>query len=122
MMNKHLHNIHFILSILGSLKHMEHCNEYSTHIERMKRKIHTVTRYTPQLIYTMSHELFGEFLRLHGEIILYTLLFQEISSPFSIRLSERRVRCISTCKLRIHISFESHSTFLNLALLSSLFS
>jgi hypothetical protein len=62
MKNKNLHNIHFILSILGSLKHMEHCNEYSTHIERMKRKIHTVTRYTPQLIYMTFHERFGEFL------------------------------------------------------------
>jgi hypothetical protein len=61
---------------------MELCNEFSTHIERMKMKIHTVTRYTPQLIYTMSHERFGEFLRLHGGIILYPLLFQEISSPF----------------------------------------
>ena len=46
MMNKHLHNIHFILSILVSLKHMELCNEFSIHIERMKRKIHIVTRYT----------------------------------------------------------------------------
>jgi hypothetical protein len=81
-MNKHLHNIHFILSILGSLKNMELCNEFSTHIERMRRKIHAVTRYTPQLIYTTSHERFGEFLQLHGGIILYPLLFQEISSPF----------------------------------------
>jgi len=82
MMNKHLHNIHFILSILGSLKHMELCNKFSTHVEWMTRKIHAVTSYTPQLIYTTSHECFGEFLRLHGGIILYPLLFQKISSPF----------------------------------------
>ena len=81
-MNKHLHNIHFILSILGSLRHMELCNKFSTHVKWMTRKIHAVTSYTPQLMYTTSHECFGEFLRLHGGIILYLLFFQKISSPF----------------------------------------
>jgi hypothetical protein len=81
-MNKHLHDIHFKLSILGSLKYMELFNELSAHIERMMRTRHAVTRYTPQLIHMMSHECFGEFMWFHDGIILYPLLFREISSPF----------------------------------------
>ena len=65
MMNKHLHNIHFILSILGSLKHMELCLLHTpTHLHDIPwtlRGVSTVARWDNSLFPIVSGNFISIF-------------------------------------------------------------